>query len=69
MVGSIGLTTRVPGRWQALHRAVYATALLALLHFFWMRAAKHNFAEWSVYAAIVAVLLGWRLWKALAARA
>ncbi len=56
-------------RWQALHRAVYATALLALLHFFWMRAAKHNFAEWSVYAAIVAVLLGWRLWKALAARA
>jgi sulfoxide reductase heme-binding subunit YedZ len=56
-------------RWQALHRAVYATALLALLHFFWMRAAKHNFAEWSVYAAIGAVLLGWRLWKALAARA
>ena len=56
-------------RWQTLHRAVYATALLALLHFFWMRAAKHNFAEWSVYAAIVAVLLGWRLWKALAARA
>ena len=48
-------------RWQALHRAVYAVALLGLLHFFWMRAAKHNFAEWSVYAAIVALLLGWRL--------
>lgn len=50
-------------RWQSLHRLVYAVALLAILHFFWMRAAKHNFAEWSVYATIVAVLLGWRLWK------
>ena len=55
-------------RWQALHRAVYAVVLLALLHFFWMRAAKNNFAEWSVYAVIVAVLLGWRLWKRLAPR-
>jgi sulfoxide reductase heme-binding subunit YedZ len=50
-------------RWQALHRLVYAVALLGILHFFWMRAAKHDFAEWSVYATIVAVLLGWRLWK------
>jgi methionine sulfoxide reductase heme-binding subunit len=50
-------------RWQALHRAVYAVVLLGLLHFFWMRAGKNDFAEWSVYAAIVGVLLGWRLWK------
>jgi sulfoxide reductase heme-binding subunit YedZ len=52
-------------RWQRLHRAVYAIALLALLHFFWMRAGKNDFAEWSVYAAILAVLLGWRLVRAL----
>ena len=50
-------------RWQALHRLVYATALLALLHFFWMRSAKNDFGEWSVYAAVMAVLLGWRLWR------
>ncbi len=50
-------------RWQALHKAVYAVALLGLLHFFWMRAAKNNFGEWSVYAAVLAVLLGWRIWK------
>lgn len=50
-----------PARWQALHRAVYAVALLALLHFFWMRAAKNDFAEWSVYALVLGVLLGWRL--------
>jgi sulfoxide reductase heme-binding subunit YedZ len=48
-------------RWKSLHKAVYAIVLLGLLHFFWMRAAKHNFGEWSVYAALVAVLLGWRL--------
>lgn len=47
-------------RWQRLHRLVYAIAGLALLHFFWMRAGKHNFAEVAVYAAILALLLGWR---------
>jgi sulfoxide reductase heme-binding subunit YedZ len=52
-------------RWQLLHKLVYATALLGLLHFFWMRAAKHNYAEWSIYAAIMAVLLGWRVWRRL----
>ncbi len=49
-------------RWQALHRTVYAVAGLAVLHFFWMRAGKHNFAEVAVYAAILALLLGWRVW-------
>jgi sulfoxide reductase heme-binding subunit YedZ len=48
-------------RWQALHRLVYAVAGLGILHFFWMRAGKNNFAEVAVYAAILAVLLGWRL--------
>ncbi|KAB2889082.1 MAG: sulfoxide reductase heme-binding subunit YedZ [Burkholderiaceae bacterium] len=49
-------------RWQALHRCVYAVAGLAILHFFWMRAGKNNFAEVAVYAAILALLLGWRVW-------
>jgi sulfoxide reductase heme-binding subunit YedZ len=49
-------------RWQLLHRAVYGVVLLGLLHFFWMRSAKHNYAEVAVYAVIVALLLGWRLW-------
>ena len=52
-------------RWQALHRAVYAVVLLGLLHFFWMRAGKNNFGEVSIYAAVIALLLGWRLWKRL----
>jgi sulfoxide reductase heme-binding subunit YedZ len=56
-------------RWQALHRLVYAVAGLAILHFFWMRAAKHNFDEVAVYAAILGVLLGWRAWRRLRAPA
>ena len=44
-------------RWQALHRAVYAAAALAVLHFWWMRAGKNNLAEVGVYLAIVAALL------------
>lgn len=48
-------------RWQRLHRAVYAVALLGLLHFFWMRSGKNDFLEVAVYAALLALLLGWRL--------
>lgn len=48
-------------RWQTLHKLVYAIAGLALLHFFWMRAGKNDFAEVFVYAAILGTLLGWRL--------
>ena len=48
-------------RWQLLHKLVYVVAGLGLLHFFWMRAGKNDFAEVFVYAAVIAVLLGWRL--------
>jgi methionine sulfoxide reductase heme-binding subunit len=56
-------------RWQWLHRLVYLVAALALLHFFWMRAGKNDFAEVFVYAAVIGVLLGWRVYKKLTKRA
>ncbi len=83
LVGSLALLAMTPlaatsfnraikaigaARWQLLHRLVYAIVLLGLLHFFWMRSAKNNFGEVAVYAAIVAVLLGWRLWRRLRGR-
>jgi len=55
-------------RWQDLHRLVYGIAVLAILHFFWMRAGKNDFAEVTVYAIILGGLLGWRLWHAAAVR-
>ena len=48
-------------RWRALHRAVYLVAPLALLHFYWMRLGKNQWAEVAVYAAIVAALQWWRI--------
>ena len=48
-------------RWQRLHKLVYLIAALGLLHFFWMRSGKNDFAEVFVYAAVIAVLIGWRL--------
>jgi sulfoxide reductase heme-binding subunit YedZ len=51
-------------RWRALHRVVYGVAVLAVLHFWWMRAAKSNFNEVLVYALVLAALLAWRLQRA-----
>jgi sulfoxide reductase heme-binding subunit YedZ len=50
-------------RWQMLHKLIYVIAGLGLLHFFWMRAGKNNFAEVFVYVAIIGVLLAWRVWN------
>lgn len=48
-------------RWQLLHKLVYVVAILAVVHFFWMRAGKNDFAEVAVYAVILGSLLGWRV--------
>ena len=48
-------------RWQALHKLVYAIALTAILHYFWHKSGKNDFSEVSIYAAVIAVLLGFRL--------
>jgi methionine sulfoxide reductase heme-binding subunit len=48
-------------RWQLLHRLVYVVVGTALLHFFWMRAGKNNFAEVGVYGLVLGGFLAWRL--------
>lgn len=53
-------------RWQLLHKAVYAVAVVALMHFIWMRAGKSNFAEPAAYGVILAALLGWRVYRRIA---
>nr|WP_230676319.1 protein-methionine-sulfoxide reductase heme-binding subunit MsrQ [Burkholderia gladioli] len=59
---------RLGRHWQRLHRLIYAIAVLAILHFWWMRAGKHDLALPKLYGAIVLVLLGWRVVAALRAR-
>lgn len=47
-------------RWQALHRLVYAVAVIAVFHYWWGKLAKNNTADPKIYAAILAVLLAYR---------
>ncbi|WP_425320641.1 protein-methionine-sulfoxide reductase heme-binding subunit MsrQ [Pandoraea apista] len=52
-------------RWQRLHRLIYAIAVLAILHYWWMKAGKNDLAQPAIYAIVVAALLGARLIWAL----
>jgi methionine sulfoxide reductase heme-binding subunit len=49
-------------RWLWLHRLVYLIAPLAILHFWWMKAGKHNFTQPIIFGLIVLALLGLRLY-------
>ncbi len=55
-------------RWQILHRLIYAIAVLAILHFWWMKAGKHDLELPRIYGSIVVVLLGFRLVWAVKSR-
>ncbi len=56
-----GMMRRLGRRWQQLHRLIYPVALLVLLHFWKM--LKSDYREPLVYAVILALLLGARLWR------
>lgn len=47
-------------RWRKLHKLVYAIGVGGVLHFFWM--VKSDLREPLLYAAILALLLGYRVW-------
>lgn len=51
-------------RWKALHRLVYVTAIGGVIHYLWL--VKADTSRPLTYGAIVAVLLGYRLWVYLA---
>ncbi len=55
------MVRRLGRRWQSLHRLIYVVAVLGMLHFWWMRAGKNNFAQPILMGSIVALLLGFRL--------
>ncbi len=55
-----GWLRRLKRRWGQLHRLVYPLALLAVLHYLWL--VKRDLTEPLLYAAVLALLLGLRLW-------
>jgi sulfoxide reductase heme-binding subunit YedZ len=58
-----GWRRRLGVRWLQLHRLVYVTAMLGCWHFYWQ--VKKDVTEPLIYAVILAVLLGIRLWRRL----
>lgn len=55
-----GWMRRLGRRWGQLHKLVYVVGLLGVLHFLWL--VKSDLREPLVYAGILALLLGVRLW-------
>ena len=51
---------RLGRRWVSLHRLVYLAAILGVIHFLWL--VKSDLREPLLYAAVLTLLLGLRLW-------
>jgi methionine sulfoxide reductase heme-binding subunit len=56
-----GWIRRLGTRWQQLHWLVYPAAALAVLHFYWKKAAKADISEPLLFAGVLAALLALRL--------
>lgn len=62
-----GMARRLGGRrWQRLHQLVYLIAVLGVIHFLWL--VKSDISEPVIYGAILALLLGFRLFWHLRGR-
>ena len=62
VTSTTGWIRRLGGRrWNALHKSTYAVAGLGMIHYFWSQ--KKDMTDPTLYAAIFAVLLGWRIWR------
>lgn len=54
-----GMVRRLGKRWISLHRLVYASALLAILHFIWL--VKADYREPGLYLVIFLLLMLFRI--------
>ena len=61
VTSTTGWIRRLGRNWARLHTLVYAIGVLAVLHFWWL--VKSDIREPALYAGLVALLLGWRIWK------
>jgi methionine sulfoxide reductase heme-binding subunit len=61
-----GMMRRLGRRWKALHRWVYVAAILGVWHYYWQ--VKLDTLDATLYAAALAVLLGFRAWRRFAGR-
>ena len=60
ITSTTGWIRRMGGRnWQRLHRLIYLTAVAGVIHYWWL--VKADISRPAIYAALVVVLLGYRL--------
>ena len=57
-----GMMRRLGRRWGLLHRLVYPIAVLGVWHYYWQ--VKLDTVEPTIYALLLALLLGERAWRA-----
>lgn len=57
---------RLGRRWKQLHRLVYVIAALGVWHYYWQ--VKADVREPMIYVAVLALLLGWRIWRSRTVR-
>ena len=61
LTSTTGMIRRLGGaRWRRLHRLVYLAAVAGVVHYLWL--VKIDIGPPLVYAAVLALLLGLRLW-------
>ena len=59
LTSTAGWIRRLGGRrWRMIHRLIYGSAILAVIHYYWL--VKSDVRKPLLYGGIVAVLLGWR---------
>lgn len=60
ITSTAGWIRRLGGRrWQMLHRAIYATAIAGVIHYYWL--VKSDVHKPLEYAYLVAILIAWRI--------
>ena len=60
ITSTAGWIRRLGGkRWQVLHRLIYVTAVLGVIHYYWL--VKSDVRKPLFYGSLVALLLAWRL--------
>lgn len=69
LTSTTGWIRRLGGRnWNLLHKLIYISAMAAVLHYYWKVSIKLPPVNPRNYAILVAVLLGFRLWRYFAQR-
>jgi sulfoxide reductase heme-binding subunit YedZ len=67
VTSTTGWIRRMGGKnWNLLHRLIYITAMAAVLHYYWKVSVKLVPTNPRNYGILLAVLLGWRLWRTFA---